>query len=138
MKTWCVAIATLLASCAVPAQDGAVLMTSAQLLATPQCICLIQCEAMWAAAPAAIQDASTMDVHFSNDTMIETYVPGKIGLLHGRAAKVPNGYGGYIFIAEFDSRSELPESYKTAISIFNVEVNTAGAAGCPVAARYRR
>lgn len=113
-------------------------LTGAQLMETPQCRCYAQCKLMWEAAPDAIQDASSMKVRFSNETMIDTFVPGRIGLLHGLATKVLNGYGGYIFVAEFDSRFEPPASYKTAVIVFNVELNTAGSGGCAPVPGYRK
>lgn len=133
MKIWSFSAALFAATSFTPATALAPPMTGAQLLATPQCTCIDQCETMWAAAPRAMEDASAMRVRFANNLLIETYVPSRSGLLHGRATKTPNGYGGYILLAEFDSRFEPPESYKTAIHIFNVEVNTAGAKACPIA-----
>jgi hypothetical protein len=107
-------------------------LTDAQLMATPQCHCQTQCEAMWAAAPDAIEDASSMRVRMANDTMIDTYVPRTAGYLHGRAIKTPGQSGGYAFVATFDSRPELPDLYVTATNIFNIKVNTAGATTkCP-------
>lgn len=138
MKRSLFALATLLPVFALATEIEQPALTSAQLMETPQCRCYAQCKLMWEAAPDAIQDASSMKVRFANDTMIDTFVPGRTGLLHGLATKVLNGYGGYIFFAEFDSRFEPPASYKTAVIVFNVELNTAGSGGCPPATGYRK
>ena len=97
---------------------------------TPECHCQDQCAAMWAAAPDAIEAASHMRLRLATDTLVDTYAPTDIGYMHGRAIKTPAIGGGFRFVADFDSRPALPDSYKTALELFNLKLSSAGLGMC--------
>jgi len=91
---------------------------------TPHCICQAQCEAMLADATDAIESASRMRIRLASETMLDTYVPTRIGYLHGRVLKRPDGTGGYLFEARFDADPPLPAAEKSALRLFNLSLQS--------------
>lgn len=88
----------------------------------PTCHCQAQCEAMWAKSPDAIEAASHMRVRLATDSLVDTYAPTRIGYAHGRAIKMPDGQGGYQFVASFDTSPRLPDVELSAHRIFNISL----------------
>lgn len=92
-----------------------------------ECSCQYQCEAMWAAAPEALESSTGMRVRMATDTFVETYAPyrGQFGLLSGRATKRPDGNGGYRIAGDFRSQYGDADDIRRAKSLFYSALNEA-------------
>ena len=93
----------------------------------PVCTNQRQCEAMWAAASNAIEQASGMRVRYQTDTVIETFVPVRQARMHGRVLKKPLPAGGYMIAAQFDCTPAVCDRlYASGLNLFNATVTNAG------------
>lgn len=92
-----------------------------------ECACQYQCEAMWAAAPEALESSTGMRVRMAADTFVETYAPyrGQFGVLSGRATKRPDGQGGYRIVGDFQSRYGDASDVYRAKRLFYLTLNEA-------------
>jgi len=73
--------------------------------------------------------ATGMRVRIQSETMAETFVPMRVGRLHGRATKRPVLAGGYEIAVEIDCGRHdygCSNMINSAINLFNIDVRSAG------------